>query len=169
MDFTHIAVVSASTVILHHKNKVSFPLFTLQLLFLKQNSPQKCNTGTCHWTTEPKTMNSLHANKCIIKPSGKKKKRPFFCLACISHELPFFCFTLFAAVPNCYSSVQQTESHFFSRKREGRILMDERCIFSHNTGSKLQRNCAGKRGTTNRDGQKPFKSHLTTQRHQKAK
>lgn len=33
--------------------------------------------GTCHWTTEPKTVNSLHANKCIHYQTlqGKKKKK----------------------------------------------------------------------------------------------
>lgn len=154
LGFTHLAVVRASNVILHHKNKGFFPLVTLQLLFLKQHSLKKCNIGTCHWTTEPKAVNSPHNNKCFHYQTlqGERKKGLFFCLACISHKLPFFFFfPLFAALPNCYSSVKQTEHHFFSKKRGDRILLDECCIFSHNTGSEIQRNCAGKRGAANTD------------------
>lgn len=92
LGFTHLAVVRASNVILHHKNKGFFPLVTLQLLFLKQHSPQKCNIGTCHRTTEPKAVNSPHNNKCghYQTLQGERKKGLFFCLACISHKLPFF-------------------------------------------------------------------------------
>lgn len=120
LNFTHLAVVSASKIILHHKNNIPFPFFTLQLLFLKRNSPQKCNIGTYHQTTEPKTMNSLHANKCIhYQTLPGKKKRPFFSQAHISQELPFFFFSFLYLLHFPIATLQYSKLNTtFSAKRE---------------------------------------------------
>lgn len=176
--FILLGVVKAGKVILYHNDRVSFSLLALRLLFLKQNSPQKCNIGTCNWTTEPQAVNSPPTNKLLHCQTLEGIKRCLlFCLACMSHKLPFFSFlslfaTVFASLPSCQWSVKWTGQHYFSRKtkRYDSTLLDECCVSTLSTGSELHKSCAGKTGTANTDWQKPFdKSHLTKHRSQRRK
>lgn len=96
---TLFAVVRAGRVI-HHKDRVSFSLLAPRLLFLKQNSPQRCNIGACNWTTEPQAVNSPPTNKYThCQTLVGKKMPPFLPSTYLTHTPLFFFFSL--SLPLC--------------------------------------------------------------------
>lgn len=92
------------------KDGVSFSLLVLRLKFLKQNSPQKCNTGTHHRIP---SREQPTAHKYAHCQTREGKRCLLFCLACIFHNIPSSFFSVFACCsPPCQCSVKRTEQRY---------------------------------------------------------